>query len=124
LGIGSATAYGAGQVGAANAYGNAVSNLGNWGAAIYGMQNRTPGTTTGTTSDRRLKKNIKVAGISSNGLNLYTFHYIWESIKDSLHLGYMADEVEKQFPEAVSEDKNGFKMVDYTAIPAFPVSNM
>lgn len=124
LGIGSATAYGAGQVGAANAYGNAVSNLGQWGAAIYGMQNRAPSTTTGTTSDRRLKKNIKVAGISSNGLNLYTFHYIWESIKDSLHLGYMADEVEKQFPEAVSEDKNGFKMVDYTAIPAFPVSNM
>jgi len=123
LGIGSATAYGAGQVGAANAYGNAVSNLGNWGAAIYGMQNRTPGTTTGTTSDRRLKKNIKVAGISSNGLNLYTFHYIWESIKDSLHLGYMADEVEKQFPEAVSEDNNGFKMVDYTVIPAFPVHN-
>jgi hypothetical protein len=35
----------------------------------------------------------------------------------------MADEVEKQFPEAVSEDNNGFKMVDYTVIPAFPVHN-
>jgi len=61
-------------------------------------------------SDRRLKTNIKQEG-EAYGLPVYSFRYVWG--EDSI--GFMADEVEKVYPEAVSE-VGGYKMVDYKMI--------
>lgn len=61
-------------------------------------------------SDRRLKEKIKRIGTAENSLPIYSFHYKGDPIP---HIGFMADEVEKLHPEAVSEDANGFKLVDY-----------
>lgn len=66
----------------------------------------------GTFSDRRLKKNIKQIGVADNGLNVYSYNYIWGG---PTQLGYMADEVEKVAPQAIGE-RQGFKTVDYGMI--------
>ncbi len=63
-------------------------------------------------SDRRLKRNIHKIGQLENGLNVYTFNYIWDS---ALTVGVMADEVRKVKPEAVI-NINGFDLVDYSKI--------
>jgi len=60
-------------------------------------------------SDRRLKKNIVKMDEYIKGINWYTFEYIWDSEK---HIGFMADEVKKVFPEAVVT-KDGYDTVDY-----------
>lgn len=65
----------------------------------------------GMFSDRRLKTSIKKVG-ESNGLNEYEYEYIWSPKKV---IGYMADEVEKIYPDAVSEAL-GYKVVDYGMI--------
>lgn len=62
-------------------------------------------------SDRRLKTNIKLIGKYKNGLNKYTWTYLWGV--DGM--GAMADEVEKLIPEAVSEF-NGYKAVNYALL--------
>lgn len=59
-------------------------------------------------SDRRLKTNIKLIGKYANGLNKYSWTYIWG--EDST--GAMADEVEQLIPEAIGE-WFGFKTVNY-----------
>lgn len=79
-------------------YGSMLSGLGSIGGAAI------------TKSDRRLKENIEQIGSTPSGLGLYFFNYIGKSAKE---IGFMADEVEKIFPEAVSHDENGFAMVDY-----------
>ena len=68
-------------------------------------------------SDRRLKKNIQKIGQLENGLNVYTFNYIWDS---TLTVGVMADEVRKVKPEAVI-NINGFDLVDYSEILSMPM---
>ena len=60
-------------------------------------------------SDRRLKRDITRIGIATNGLKIYRFRYLWS---DTWQLGFMADEVQARFPDAVSE-VNGFLVVDY-----------
>lgn len=67
-------------------------------------------------SDRRLKKDIEMMGMSDNGLRTYKFHYIWESALEALHVGYMADEVEKLYPDCVFE-MHGYKVVNYARVP-------
>lgn len=62
-------------------------------------------------SDRRLKTNIKLIGSYKNGLNKYSWDYIW----GEPGIGVMADEVEKLIPEAVVE-LNGYKAVNYALI--------
>jgi len=62
-------------------------------------------------SDKRVKKDIKKAG-SIDGMGLYRFHYKGEDKSAPMHLGLMAQEVEKRKPEAVIEHQ-GIKMVDY-----------
>jgi hypothetical protein len=70
-------------------------------------------------SDVNTKKNIKKIGSLSNGLNLYTYEYK-DEFKDNpkaghgLQFGVMAQEVEKVIPEAVSVDKSGYKVVNYS----------
>ena len=63
-------------------------------------------------SDRRLKTNIKQIGTADNGLNVYSYNYVWGG---PTQLGYMADEVEKLIPEAVGES-HGYKTVNYGMI--------
>lgn len=72
--------------------------------------------------DRRMKTNIGFVKKMDNGLNLYAFKYK-EEFKDIVgkdkmdwQYGYMADEVEKLYPDAVYVADNGYKMVDYSKI--------
>lgn len=60
-------------------------------------------------SDRRLKKEIKRLGTTTNGLPYYSFRYIWGGPPK---IGLMADEVEKVNKGAVTEI-DGFKQVNY-----------
>jgi hypothetical protein len=67
-------------------------------------------------SDRRLKKNIVEWTYDAvRGLQTYLFNYIWESDDTPLRHGYMADEVEKLYPEAVVM-VGPFKAVNYGSL--------
>jgi hypothetical protein len=66
-------------------------------------------------SDIRLKDNIEKVGVdATTGLNLYHFNY--KDDPDTRWQGVMADEVEKDYPEAVVEDHRGYKLVNYGAL--------
>jgi len=66
-------------------------------------------------SDIRLKDNIEKVGVDpSTGLNLYHFNY--KDDPDTRWQGVMADEVEVQYPDAVTTHRNGYKMVNYGAL--------
>ena len=70
-------------------------------------------------SDVNTKKNITKVGSLPNGLNLYTYEYKDEFKDDpkaghGLQFGVLAHEVEKVIPEAVSVDKSGYKVVNYS----------
>lgn len=65
-------------------------------------------------SDRRVKENIHFMGFRHKGLKVYKFNYVWDRMKT--YTGFMADEVEKIFPEAVVIGPLGYKMVNYGAL--------
>ena len=94
--------------GVGNAVGNVASGIGRAVGKIF--------------SDSRLKENIKPIGVMDNGLTLYSFEYK-DEVKnhpmggDGVHVGVMADEVEKVFPYAVSTLDDGYKVVDYRLLP-------
>ena len=72
-------------------------------------------------SDIRTKQNLERVGRLSNGLNLYSFEYKpefqdMEGAGKGRFVGVLADEVENVMPEAVSVNKDGYKMVDYSLI--------
>lgn len=68
-------------------------------------------------SDRALKKNIVRRGRMSTGIGIYEFNYNWEPEGTPAHIGYMADEVEKVYPDAVFVDPaSGYKKVDYAKV--------
>lgn len=105
-----------GQLGAANAQNAANSQLTQGlfqlgGAALLAPTGTFSGAA-GLFSDRRLKTNIKQVGVADNGLNIYSYNYVWGG---PTQLGYMADEVEKIAPQAVGE-AHGYKTVDYGMI--------
>ncbi len=62
-------------------------------------------------SDERVKEDIQKVGQTDDGQNIYRFRYKGE---DAYQLGLIAQEVERTHPEAVAEDPNGVKMVDYS----------
>ena len=66
-------------------------------------------------SDRRLKENIERVGRLANGLAVYAYNYIWDSVP---RLGVMSDEVRKVMPEAVRVHPSGYDMVDYLEVLA------
>ena len=120
-GIGNAQA--AGQIGQANAYSGAIGNAGNT-AALYGLLgnqgnavtpagsgNASPGIDLSSYSDRRLKTNIVKIGQYLNGLNKYSWTYLWGENST----GAMADEVEKLIPEAIGM-RLGYKTVNYALL--------
>ena len=72
-----------------------------------------------TDSDIRLKKDIVSLENSLAKINqIRGVNYRWkdEAKGDELHMGVIAQEVEKVFPEVVSEDNEGIKSVSYTSL--------
>lgn len=67
-------------------------------------------------SDRRLKENIRAVKRLADGLVVYVYNFIGNTVKT---LGLMADEVELVYPSAVSSDGRGYKKVHYLAIPTW-----
>jgi hypothetical protein len=74
---------------------------------------------TGFLSDIRTKENIKYIRTLKNGLNVYSFEYKKE-FKEiggyGKHYGFMAQQVEKIFPNAVTIHSNGYKKINYSLI--------
>jgi len=70
-------------------------------------------TTTTTTSDMRLKRDIAAVGKLVNGLILYRFRYLWSN---DVFVGVMAQDVRKLMPEAVITDASGYMAVDYALL--------
>lgn len=66
-------------------------------------------------SDRRLKDVIERIGTTKHGIPMYKYTFKADPQK-RVHVGVMADEVEKVLPHAVSTHPNGYKMVDYGAL--------
>ncbi|TMJ37875.1 MAG: tail fiber domain-containing protein [Alphaproteobacteria bacterium] len=60
-------------------------------------------------SDRRLKTDIEKVGKTNDGQNIYSYRYKGGK---GMHLGMLAQEVQKRTPEAVV-DVAGFKAIDY-----------
>lgn len=78
-------------------------------------------TTTGTingSSDARLKTNINtMTGALDNVLKLRGVTFNWKESSDNrLHYGFIAQEIEKVFPDLVGTDSNGFKTVNYSGV--------
>jgi hypothetical protein len=68
-------------------------------------------------SDRRAKHDIKRIGKTEKGLPIYTFKYKGDD-REQTHVGFMADEVERDHPEAVGK-RDGYKTVDYSQAHKF-----
>tara|TARA_R110002126_G_scaffold102988_3_gene235418 strand:+ start:633 stop:1964 length:1332 start_codon:yes stop_codon:yes gene_type:complete len=64
-------------------------------------------------SDRRLKKNIKLIGLSPSGIKIYRFEYKDNSFGKGIYQGVMSDEITQQ---AVVTGKDGFDRVDYSLL--------
>lgn len=121
--VGSALA--AGQVGSANAISGGIASAAPWlsaGAgggsgfdvnAAIGTGNAavTAAGDPASYSDRRLKTDIHKVGEYPSGLPIYSFRF--KAHPEQLCRGVMADEALVLFPDAITEDAQGFMMVDY-----------
>lgn len=85
------------------------SGFGDWLGGIFGKTGSGGGGITGR-SDARMKTNIQKIG-EYMGFNIYTWD--WKDDIDQPPIGVIAQEVMKTHPDAVSEDENGYLMVDY-----------
>lgn len=63
-------------------------------------------------SDKRTKDDIKEVGKTKDGQKVYSWRYKHEGPKGPIHMGLMAQEVERKRPDAVVE-RGGIKFVDY-----------
>lgn len=66
-------------------------------------------------SDINLKENIKKVGVSPSGIPIYQFEYKDKSLGKGKYEGVIAQDIEKDYPEAVYKD-NGYLKVDYSKI--------
>ena len=64
-------------------------------------------------SDRKLKKNIKLMGYSPSGLKIYAFEYIDKVFGKGVFQGVMSDEIPQL---AVIKHPDGYDMVDYSKL--------
>jgi DNA-binding transcriptional MerR regulator len=101
-------------------YNNAAQNQGQYNLDAFsaqqaGLNSALSGASSAAMmfSDRRLKKDVEALWEEPNGLTRYSFRYVWQADDEPKLYGFMADEVEKLYPEAVHLDKSGYKMVDY-----------
>ena len=93
----------------ANAPGGAVPTGGSNAFANYQPQDYSL-----TTSDRRLKNNIKLISKSESGLNIYSFNYKDDKTwGNKTYQGVMSDEIPAS---AVVKHEDGFDRVDYSKI--------
>jgi|LauGreSBDMM110SN_4_FD.fasta_scaffold181126_2 hypothetical protein len=79
------------------------------------------------TSDLLLKDNILVLSENktNNILKLNSVEFVYKSdLKKTKHLGFLAQEVEKIFPELVKNDIMGYKSVNYFELIPIIVSKM
>ncbi len=68
------------------------------------------------TSDKRLKKNIeahKTVLNDVNKLDVYKYHYRDQNLAESKSIGFMAQEVQKIFPDAVKQNEEGYLGINY-----------
>lgn len=73
------------------------------------------------TSDARLKDEKKKVSYDISSISAY--HYRLKT-DNEYHVGLLAQEVEKIIPEAVSENKDGYKSLDYNAVVAVLVGQV
>ena len=90
-----------------------MSALGNLAGSYAGAMGQVNAANALNTSDRKLKKNIKLLRVSPKGLNIYAFEYINEIFGTGTWQGVMSDEIPKN---AVIKNKNGYDMVDYSKL--------
>ena len=72
-------------------------------------------------SDKRLKTDITPLRNATERLariQPVRFHYIKDGPDGRLHVGFIAQELEQEYPEAVYTDANGMKQVDYPSLVA------
>lgn len=91
------------------------SLLGGAGAAMSGFASIAP--LLGI-SDRRAKHEIRRIGKTDDGMPIYKFKYKGDD-REQTHVGFMADEVERKHPDAVSTGPDGMKRVDYSQADKF-----
>lgn len=124
------TAQAGGIVGSANAISGGLSSAAPWLAAGGGSSPQVDTGWIGSQAnnvidntdwsdpsiycDRRLKVEIERVGALDSGVPVYRFKYL---NSDVFHIGVMADELEQVYPDAVSHDHKGYKMVDYGRVP-------
>ena len=67
------------------------------------------------TSDVRLKHDIKELSEENmeNLFNLNPIHFRYKNTPNRVHYGFLAQDVEKIFPELVENNNNGYKTVNY-----------
>jgi hypothetical protein len=61
-------------------------------------------------SDARVKRDVVRIGELRPGIGLYQFRYAWS---EQVHVGVIAQEVERVVPDAVSAGADGYLRVDY-----------
>jgi hypothetical protein len=64
-------------------------------------------------SDKRLKEDMELVGHTHDGLPIYVYRMKSGGPKK---MGVMAQDVEKVNPGAVTQDRQGYKMVDYSRV--------
>ena len=68
-------------------------------------------------SDQRMKENLQFKQQLGNGLNLYDFNYKSKyNLGTDTKTGVIAQEVQERYPQAVSTNRNGMLMVDYSKL--------
>lgn len=116
--------------------GNLISGAGNYGQGTSSSQGTSNSTSSSSSkpgiggfigsvasalpalSDRRLKTDIVPVG-EVGGLTVYDFRYEWDE-PETVRRGYMADEVEVLYPEALGPVMtDGYKTVRYDRLPSF-----
>jgi len=74
-----------------------------------------PTTSVGTVSDQRLKRDITPIALTSNGIQLYSYKYLWS---DEVYVGVMAQNLlsNPKWKDAVITSNTGYYKVDYSKL--------
>ena len=108
--------YRQGETSAEESFQNTMAGFDEGGMGAGALEGFMSGIGTGATiaaSDRRLKANIDYIGDSPSGIKIYEFNYLNNDVR---HRGVIANELVDSYPNAISEDKDGYYMVDYSQI--------
>ena len=72
-------------------------------------------TSVGIPSDQRLKRDITPIALTSNGIQLYSYQYLWS---DEIYVGVMAQDLlsNPQWKDAVITSNTGYYKVDYSKL--------